>query len=151
MFADVSLPQNQKDLKDLKDLCANRVCLRARSQMGMPPTLHLRITLSPLTASQLHCTAGSSRSFTAIRKHAGLCWGSRLRSGEVFVYVGRIHNLTDLKRVVMVNLFTRSEWQGGSDDLFSEDPRSLVDLLHTKLLRFRVECFAFFLTMVVLI
>ena len=38
----------------------------------------------------LHCTAGSSRSFTAIRKDAGLCCGSRLRKGEVFAYVGSI-------------------------------------------------------------
>ena len=45
----------------------------------------------------LHCTAGSSRSFTAIRKDAGLYCGSRLRKGEVFAYVGRIHNLKDLK------------------------------------------------------
>ena len=29
-------------------------------------------------------TAGSSRFFTAIRKDAGLCCGSRLRKGEVF-------------------------------------------------------------------
>ena len=28
---------------------------------------------------------------------AGLCCGSRLRKGEVFAYVGRIHNLKDLK------------------------------------------------------
>ena len=66
------------------------VRVRARSQMGMPPTPHLRITLWILTASHLHCTAGSPRSFTAIRKDAGLCCGSRLRSGEVFAYVGRI-------------------------------------------------------------
>ena len=33
-------------------------------------------------ASHLHCTAGSSRSFTAIRKDAGLCCGSRLREGR---------------------------------------------------------------------
>ena len=38
--------------------------------------------LEPLTASHLHCTAGSSRSFTAIRKDAGLCCGSRLREGQ---------------------------------------------------------------------
>ena len=41
--------------------------------------------------------AGSSRSFTAIRKDAGLYCGSRLRSGEVFAYVGRNQNLKDLK------------------------------------------------------
>ena len=39
----------------------------------------------------------SSRSFTALRKDAGLCCGSRLRKGAVFAYVGRIHNLKDLK------------------------------------------------------
>ena len=38
-----------------------------------------------------------SRSFTAIRKDAGLCCGSRLRSGEVFAYVGLPQNLKDLK------------------------------------------------------
>ena len=31
------------------------------------------------------------------RKDAGLCCGSRLRKGEVFAYVGRIHNLKDRK------------------------------------------------------
>ena len=40
---------------------------------------------------------GFSRSFTAIRKGAGLHCGSRLRSGEVFAYVGRNQNLKDLK------------------------------------------------------
>ena len=34
---------------------------------------------------------------SAIRKDAGLCCGSRLRSGEVFAYVGRNPNLKDLK------------------------------------------------------
>ena len=38
-----------------------------------------------------------SRSFTAIRKDAGLCCGSRLRKGEVFAYVGRNQNLKDLE------------------------------------------------------
>jgi hypothetical protein len=47
----------------------------------------------------LHRTAGSSRSITAIRKNAGLCCGSRLRSGEVFAYVWRNQNLKDLKDV----------------------------------------------------
>ena len=41
--------------------------------------------------------AGSLRSFTAIRKDAGLYCGSRLRKGEVFAYVGLPHNLKDLK------------------------------------------------------
>jgi hypothetical protein len=43
-------------------------------------------------------TAGSSRSFTAIRKDAGLYCGSRLRSGEVFAYVDSIQNLKDRKK-----------------------------------------------------
>ena len=51
---------------------------------------------SVYAASHLHCTAGSSRSFTAIRKEAGLCCGSRLRKGEVFAYVGLPQNLKDL-------------------------------------------------------
>ena len=38
-----------------------------------------------------------SRSFTAIRKDAGLYCGPRLRSGEVFAYVGLFQNLKDLK------------------------------------------------------
>jgi hypothetical protein len=36
-------------------------------------------------------------SFTAVRKDAGLCCGSRLRKGEVFPYVGLPQNLKDLK------------------------------------------------------
>ena len=36
-------------------------------------------------------------SLTAIRKDAVLCCGSRLRSGEVFAYVGSIQNPKDLK------------------------------------------------------
>ena len=35
-----------------------------------------------LTASHLQCTAGSSRSFTALRKDAGLCCGSPLLEGR---------------------------------------------------------------------
>ena len=58
---------------------------------------HFRITLETLTASHLLFTAGSSRSFTATRKDAGLCCGSRLRKGEVFAYVGRNQDLKDLK------------------------------------------------------
>ena len=49
-----------------------------------------------MTASHLHCTAGSSRSFTAIQKDTGRCCGSRLRKGEVFAYVGLPQNLKDL-------------------------------------------------------
>ena len=60
------------------------------------PSLHLAPS-ETLTASHLHCRAGSSRSFAAIRKDAGLCCGSRLRNGEVFAYVGSIQNLKDLK------------------------------------------------------
>jgi len=36
----------------------------------------------------------------ALGKDAGLCCGSRLRSGEVFAYVGRNQNLKDLKGAV---------------------------------------------------
>ena len=43
---------------------------------------HFRTTLCTLTVSHLHCTAGSSRSFTALRKDGGLCCGSRLREGR---------------------------------------------------------------------
>ena len=50
-----------------------------------------------------HCTAGSWRSFTALRKDAGLCCGSRLRKGEVFAYVGSIQNLKDLKGLVTMD------------------------------------------------
>jgi hypothetical protein len=48
------------------------------------------------------------RSFTAIRKDAGLYCGSRLRSGEVFAYVGRNQNLKDLKPSA---LFAESLWE----------------------------------------
>ena len=44
-------------------------------------------------------TAGSSRSFTAIRKDAVLCCGSRLRSGEVFASVRRNQNPQNLEDV----------------------------------------------------
>jgi len=37
------------------------------------------------------------KEFTAIQKDAGLYCGSRLRSGEVFAYVGSIQNLKELK------------------------------------------------------
>ena len=36
------------------------------------------------------------RSSTAIQKDAGLYYGSRLRKGEVFAYVGLPHNLKDV-------------------------------------------------------
>ena len=62
--------------------------------------LRLKTTLEPLTASHLHCTAGSARSFTAIRKDAGLCCGSRLRKGAVLAYVGSIQILKDLRKGV---------------------------------------------------
>ena len=38
-----------------------------------------------------------------IRKDAGLCCGSRRRSGEVFAYVGSIQKLKDLKAVGRVS------------------------------------------------
>ena len=47
----------------------------------------------------------SSKSFTTIRKDAGLYCGSRLRSGEVFAYVGSIQNLKDLKGPSVQGLF----------------------------------------------
>ena len=60
-----------------------------------------------LAASHLHCTAGSSRSFTAIQKDAGLYCGPRLRKGEVFAYGGLSQNLKDLKDfVIQVTLCT---------------------------------------------
>ena len=93
------------------------VCARARAQMGIPPTPHLRTTLLPFTASRLHCTAGSSRSFTAIRKNAGLCCGSRLRRGEVFAYVGRNHNLKDL----IVASFPPKIWEIDFCDCLASD------------------------------
>ena len=46
----------------------------------------------------MHWRAGSKRSFTAIRKEAGLFCGSFLRKGEVFVFVGRNQNLQDLRK-----------------------------------------------------
>ena len=73
------------------------VCVGDCAYFGLSHMPHFRITLKPLTASHLHCTARSSRSFTAIRKDAGLCCGSRLRKGEVFAYVGLPQNLKDLK------------------------------------------------------
>ena len=50
-------------------------------------------------------TAGSSRSFTVIRKDAGLYCGPRLRKGEVFAYVGLPQNLKDLKDLEVVDRF----------------------------------------------
>ena len=81
-FAYVGLPQNLKDLKDL-------------TETQIPHLI--RITLQTLAASRLHWRAGSSRSFTAIRKNAGLFCGSSLRKGEVFAFVENIQNLKDLK------------------------------------------------------
>ena len=48
--------------------------------------------------------AGSSRSFTALRKDARLCCGSRLRKGQVFAYVGSIQSLKDLKGYLWLEL-----------------------------------------------
>ena len=87
----------------------HRVPVRATGTWVVAPHQHRPLALEPvcepwldwctrsLTASHLHCTAGSSRSFTAIRKDAGLCCGSRLWKGDVFAYVGHPQNLKDLK------------------------------------------------------
>ena len=63
-----------------------------------PPCNHLRATHEPLTVSLLHWRAGSVRSFTTIRKQAGLSCGSCPRKGEVFAYGGLSQNLKDLKQ-----------------------------------------------------
>ena len=57
--------------------------------------------------------SGSSRSFTAIRKDAGLSCGSRLRKGEVFAYAGRNQNLKDLKSTRHRRLPTMDEYDDG--------------------------------------
>jgi len=49
--------------------------------------------------------AGSSRTFAAIRKEAGVFCGSFLRKGEELTYVGLFHNLKDLKRYPSFELF----------------------------------------------
>ena len=54
-------------------------------------------TCRGVIGSASHLMVRVAGSFTAIRKDAGLCCGSRLGSGEVFAYFGRIHNLKDLK------------------------------------------------------
>ena len=59
----------------------------------------------------MHCTAGSLRSFTAIRKDAGLYCGSRLRKGVVSAYVGSSQNLKDLKYVKEEDKMMASSWQ----------------------------------------
>ena len=51
----------------------------------------------PFAASRLHWRAGPLRSFTAIRKEAGLFCGSVLRKGLVFACVGLIQTPKDLK------------------------------------------------------
>ena len=67
-----------------------------------------------LTANHLHSAAGSSRSFTATRKDAGLCCGSRVRSGEVFAYVRLPHNLKDAgSKEVWRKLLNSIDPQGG--------------------------------------
>ena len=75
VFAHVGRNQNLKDLKDQSTYLSQ---------------------FPPYSATALY-TAGSSRSFTAIRTDAGLCCGSHLRKGEVFAYLGSIHNLNDLR------------------------------------------------------
>ena len=52
-----------------------------------------------LAASRLHRGAGSSTSFTEIRKEAGLFCGSFLRKGEVFDSLGRNQSLKDPKNL----------------------------------------------------
>ena len=54
-------------------------------------------TLKDLAASLLHWRAGSLRSFTALRKEAGLFSGSFLRKGVSLSQVGSLLNLKDLK------------------------------------------------------
>ena len=63
-------------------------------------TPHFRITLETLTASHLHrileifyCDPKGRRALLRV---------PRLRSGKVFAYVGRIHNLKDLKEDILV-------------------------------------------------
>jgi len=60
---------------------------------------HLRTTLELLAASYLHCRAGFLRSFTAIRKEAGLFYESFLQKSEVFAFVERNNHLKDLKEL----------------------------------------------------
>ena len=67
------------------------------SAIGETHQLCASRSLSPPLPARCRCTAGSLRSFTAIKKDAGLCCGSRLRKGEVFAYIGRNQNLKDLK------------------------------------------------------
>ena len=81
-----------------------------------------------LTASHLHCPAGSSRSFTAIRKDAGLYCGPRLRKGEVFAYVRSIQNLKDLKDLC---------WVGGEQN----HPLSVVRDLMISTIRYHYGTF----------
>ena len=54
-------------------------CRRVRCAPSLYRVLLMRQWQLP---NLLHCTAGSSRSFTAIRNDAGLCCGSRLREGR---------------------------------------------------------------------
>ena len=56
--------------------------------------------------------AGCGQRDPAIRKDAGLYCGSRLRSGEVFAYVGRNQNLKDLKDPARAHV--RGTYLGGS-------------------------------------
>ena len=63
--------------------------------MGGERFIVSEVPLQPLYTKR----SGSSRSFTAIRKDAGLCCGSRLRKGEVFAYVQLPENPKDLKNL----------------------------------------------------
>ena len=78
--------------KHLASFFTRRV--QANPKPGTPNQECCQSDVGPI---DLHCTAGSSRFFNAIRKDAGLYCGSRLRSGEVFAYVGLSDNLKDLK------------------------------------------------------
>jgi len=69
----------------------------------MVPTHKKRTALVSLFLADI---LSPTQSFlTAIRKDAGLCCGSRLRSGDVFAYVGLPQNLKDPREVCMVGMW----------------------------------------------
>ena len=70
----------------------------ARSSQKLSLTTLYKLVLWTLAANLLHWMAGSSRSFAAIRKEAGLFCGSFLRNGEVFAYDRGANDLNDLKK-----------------------------------------------------
>ena len=107
-----------EDSADAGDMGSALEPLHPRSSSPPPSPAHTPLVFGrgarePLTASHLHCTAGSSRSSTALRKGARLCCGPRLRKGEVFAYVGLPQNLKDLKakskRMWRANTFIEGE------------------------------------------